>query len=182
MVNIVVIGEERYHVDVGFGTNCPIQPLKLDSSGLEYQHIHPGTMRLQWRNIDANTNPNQRLWVYEHKKDEQSEFQQTYCFTELEFLPSDYSLMSYFTSTNPRTFFTYRVMCERKLFDVDHQIAGNVVLTDKFKWRRKGDENIDHNLTDEEDRTTHLEKYFGIRFTSIERDSIRGLVSELKSA
>src|SRR4051812_20498687 len=115
MINIIAIDEDRYHVDVGFGANGPTVPLKLDQSGTVNEQIRPAAMRLQWRNITENTNLNQRLWVYEHRIDDQSDFQQTYCFTELEFLPSDYELMNYYTSTNQKTFFTQRVVCEKKI-------------------------------------------------------------------
>lgn len=185
MVNIVIIGEDRYHVDVGFGGNGPTQPLKLDKSGQVHQNIGPATMRLQWRNIDANTNPDQRLWVYEHKINEESDFEQAYCFTELEFLPSDYNLMNYYTSTNPRTWFTQQVVCEKKILGDENssEIVGSIALLgDTVKWRVNGTKEREQRFASENERTKALEEVFGIKFNAAEKVSIKGLASEIKGA
>ena len=47
MINLVKIEEHRYMVDVGFGSNNLIHPLKLDHSGSISKHITPASMRLQ---------------------------------------------------------------------------------------------------------------------------------------
>ncbi|KAF2465519.1 arylamine N-acetyltransferase 1 [Lindgomyces ingoldianus] len=184
MVNIVTIGESRYHVDVGFGANGPVRPLKLDRSGAIHKHMQPAAMRLQWRNLNENTDQNQRLWVYEHRVDEKSDFVPTYCFTELEFLPSDYALMNYFTSTNQKTFFTQTIVGEKKILGGENndELVGSLILEQKnLKWRIYGKKEREIQFETEQDRVSALEEHFGIKLGQVERDSIRGLTSEIKS-
>ncbi|KAF2267524.1 arylamine N-acetyltransferase 1 [Lojkania enalia] len=183
MVNIVTIGDSRYHVDVGFGANGPIKPLKLDQSGTLEQHISPASMRLQWQNIAGNTDKTQRLWVYEHCIDEESDFQTTYCFTELEFLPSDYGIMNYFTSTNRSTFFTQVIVGEKKILGGENgdELVGNLILgNNDLKWRIHGKKEREIQFHTEEDRLKALEEHFGIKFGEVEKESIKGLSSEIK--
>jgi arylamine N-acetyltransferase len=181
MINIVTIGDSRYHVDVGFGGNGPIQPMKLDRSGIVEQHISPATCRLQWRNIDANTDPSQHLWVFEHRMDEEGAFQTIYCFTELEFLPSDYKVMNYYTSSSGTTFFTRVIIGEKKIMGDDGKIAGSLILgNNDLKWRIHGAKTKEVMFESEDDRVRALEEHFGIRLSQAERDGIIGLPSEIK--
>jgi arylamine N-acetyltransferase len=182
MINLVKIGEHRYMVDVGFGPNGPIHPLKLDHSGSISKHITPASMRLQWRNIDANTNPNQRLWVYELKINDESDFQEVYCFTELEFLPTDYEMMNYYTSTSPKIFFTQKIVCAKMLLGGQEgdQIIGVIILQDDVKWRIHGKKEWEQKFESEEDRLKALDETFGIKLSPVEREGIKGMVSEIK--
>jgi arylamine N-acetyltransferase len=183
MVNIVTIEEDRYLVEVGFGGNGPIKPIKLDQSGTVYEHITPASFRLQWRNIVVNTNQDQRLWVYEFKKDEESDFEQTYSFTELEFHPSDFNVMSYYTSNSPDSWFTQKVVCQKLLLGNDgSQLVGSVsIFGDNTKKRVLGNVEHEETLKSENDRVKALETEFGIVLNQVERESIRGLPSEIKS-
>ncbi|KAF2020740.1 cysteine proteinase [Aaosphaeria arxii CBS 175.79] len=182
MVNIVTIGNKRYHTDVGFGANGPIVPMELDKSGPTQLHIYPATARLQWDNIPGNTDEHQRLWIYQHRINNESDFQTTYCFTELEFLPIDYSIMNYYTSTCQRSFFTRTIIGEKKLVSEDGEtLIGNLILGNgDIKWRVNGVKEKEIAFASEEDRLKALEEHFGIHFSQSERDGIRGLASELK--
>ncbi|KAF2690220.1 arylamine N-acetyltransferase 1 [Lentithecium fluviatile CBS 122367] len=181
MVNIVKIGDKKYHVDVGFGGNGPIVPMPLDRAGPVQTHIKPATARLQYKNIPGNTDPDQRLWVYEHCMDGTSDFQTTYCFTELEFLPSDYAVMNYFTSTSPRTFFTRDIVAVKGLVGDDGELAGTLILgNNDLKWRINGKKEREIKFDSENDRIKALEEHFGIKLGQVERDGIRGLPSQLK--
>jgi arylamine N-acetyltransferase len=181
MVIIVTIGSMKYHVDVGFGSDGPLVPMPLERSGTIQPHVKPGRARLQWRNIAANTDPNQRLWVYEYQRHGDSEFETKYCFTELEFLPNDYTIMNYYTSTSRHIFFTKTIVAEKKLWGGDGELVGNLILGDNnIKWRVHGEKEKEIQFESETDRLNALEKYFGIRFGQAERDGIRGLPSELK--
>ena len=182
MINIVTIDETKYHVDVGFGGNGPVVPMPLERSGVVREHIKPAAARLQWRNIPGNTDPNQRLWVFEHRQDENSDFTMTYCFTELEFLPSDYAVMNYFTSTSKHTFFTRTIVVEKKLLDDAGEFAGQLIMSDgDLKWRMHGKKTKQIEFGSEKDRLSALEEHFGIRFGEVERVGIQGLPSEIKS-
>ncbi|ORY08534.1 arylamine N-acetyltransferase 1 [Clohesyomyces aquaticus] len=184
MVNMVTIGDSRYHVDVGFGGPGPVRPLKLDRAGTTMDHIQPASMRLQWRNIEGNTDESQRLWVYEHRISESGEFTQIYCFSELEFLPVDYLYMNYYTSTSPRTFFTQTVVGEKKILGGENnsELVGSLILgNNDLKWRIRGEKEREIHFENEEDRIKALEEHWGIKLSQLERDSVRGLTSEIKS-
>jgi len=181
MVNIVRIGDAKYHVDVGFGSNGPVSPMPLDRSGPVQKHIAPATARLQYRNISGNTDPEQRLWIYEHCVDGDSDFQTTYCFTELEFLPSDYAMMNYFSSTSQRTFFTRVTVTVTHLLGDDGELEGTLILgNDDLKWRIHGKTERQIKFEGEEDRIKALEEHFGIKLSAVEREGIRGLPSQIQ--
>jgi arylamine N-acetyltransferase len=180
MIILVTIGSIKYHVDVGFGSDGPLVPMPLERSGTVQPHVKPGKARLQWSNIAGNTDPNQRLWVYQYQRNEYSEFEIKYCFTELEFLPNDYAVMNYFTSTSRHIFFTRTIVAEKKLWGDDGELAGNLILgNNSVKWRIHGEKEKEIQFESEADRLDALEKYFGIRFGEAEREGIRGLPSEL---
>ncbi|OCL13817.1 arylamine N-acetyltransferase 1 [Glonium stellatum] len=182
MINLVKIGEHRYVVDVGFGPNGPIHPLKLDRSSTVSNHISPASMRLQWKNIVGNTNPDQRLWVYEHKINDKHDFEEMYCFTELEFLPSDYEIMNYYTSTSLKVLFTQKIVCAKMLIGgpENDQIIGVVILQNDVKWRIHGEKKREQKFESEEDRLKALDEVFGIKLSPVERECIKGTVSEIK--
>lgn len=136
---------------------------------------------MRFDNIPGNADPDQRLWIYEHRKDIDSEFEMTYCFTELEFLPSDYALMNYFTSTSPRSWFTRDVVAVKMMLGDDGDPAGMIILGHKdIKWRRYGKKERQLVFESESDRVNAIEEHFGIKLSQAEKDSIRGLASELK--
>lgn len=181
MINLVTIGDTKYHVDVGFGGNGPIVPMPLEKTGTVQPHISPGSARLQWRNIPGNLDPDQRLWVYEYRRDDESAWETTYSYTELEFQPQDYAMMNYFTSTSQRTFFTRMIVLEKKLLSDDGQIDGSLILNgSNLKWRIKGKKGKEVEFTSEQQRLDALEEHFGIKFGPSDRDGIRGLPSEIK--
>jgi arylamine N-acetyltransferase len=181
MVNFVTIGETKYHLDVGFGSDGPVVPMPLERSGIVQSHIRPAGARLQWRNISGNIDPNQRLWVYEHRRNEDSEWEVKYCYSELEFQPCDFNSMNYYTSTSPRTFFTREVVIDKKLLDQDGEYAGSLILNnDIMKWRIHGVKEKEIKFETEVERLDAIEKHFGIKFGKAERDGISGLASQLK--
>jgi arylamine N-acetyltransferase len=181
MVNMITIGGTKYHVDVGFGADGPVVPMPLDRSGTIQKHISPAVARLQWRNIPGNTDPDQKLWVYEHRRNDDVDWEIKYCYSELEFLPSDYNMMNYYTSTSLKTFFTRVIVVDKKLLDDEGEYAGSLILFgNTIKWRMHGDKEKEIEFAKEEDRLEALEKHFGIKFGEVERDGIRGLPSEIK--
>lgn len=181
MVNLVTIGSTKYHVDVAFGADGPVVPMPLDREGSIQPHVRPSAARLQWRNIPGNTDPYQRLWVYENRRDENAEWDIKYCFTELEFLPSDYKIMNYFTSTSHKTFFTRSILVDKKIMDEQGELVGSLILNENvMKWRIHGVKEKELVFETEEERLDALEKHFGIKFGEAERDGISGLASQLK--
>jgi arylamine N-acetyltransferase len=104
-----------------------------------------------------------------------------YVFTELEFLPSDYTLMNYFTSTSKHTFFTRTIVLEKKILDDAGELAGQLIMSDKgLKWRIHGEKKEQIEFESEKDRLDALEQHLGIHFGEVERVGIQGLPSEIK--
>jgi arylamine N-acetyltransferase len=181
MVNLVTIGDAKYHVDVGFGSDGPVVPMPLDRSGTVQMHISPAKSRLQWRNIPGNSDPNQRLWVYEHRINDDADWTMKYCYTELEFQPCDYNIMNYYTSTSHKTFFTRVIVVDKKLLDNEGNFAGSLILFgNSIKWRKHGVKEREIEFETEAERLEALEEYFGIKFGKAERDGINGLASQIK--
>ncbi|KAF2103852.1 cysteine proteinase [Rhizodiscina lignyota] len=189
MINIVTIGDNRYAVDVGFGANGQTQPLLLDKSETVHAGITPASKRVVWRNIAQNTNPHQRLWVYEHRNDDSSKWQEMYCFTDLEFLPADYDVMNYYTSTSRQTFFTHIVLCSRMIFggevgledEADEIVGVYILYGETLKKRLHGENEVLIEFKSEDERLKALEDYFGISFNQGERSAINGLVSAIQT-
>jgi arylamine N-acetyltransferase len=181
MANLITIGDTKYHVDVAFGSDGPVVPMPLDRSGTIQPHISPAAARLQWRNIPGNNDPNQRLWVYEHRRDEDSEWDIKYCYTELEFQPGDYSIMNYYTSTSHKIFFTRDIIIDKKLLDKDAEYAGSLILNNNtIKRRIHGVKEWEMKFETETERLDAIEEHFGIKFGKAEQDGISGLASQLK--
>lgn len=181
MINLVTIDSTKYWVDVGFGPNCSVQPLPL-KDGITATNIAPASVRLQYRNIDQNTDPSQRLWCFEHRINDKSEWQEMYCFSEMEFLPSDYHLMNYYTSTSPKTWFTQRIVCSKMLLGGDEgdMVVGVVILQNDLKRRMHGKTETQQVFESEEERLKALEDVFEIRFNQSEREGIQGMASAIK--
>nr|CBL43271.1 TPA: arylamine N-acetyltransferase 1 [Alternaria brassicicola] len=181
MVNFVTIGGTKYHVDVGFGAEGPVVPMPLERSGTIQKHIQPASTRLQWRNIPGNTDPNQRLWVYEYRRNDESDWEIKYAYSELEFQEQDFAMMNHFTSTSRRTFFTHMIVADKKILGDDGELVGKLSLAAKsLKWNMQGHKTKEIEFKSEGERIEALEKYFGIKLRRAERDGIAGLPSEIK--
>jgi arylamine N-acetyltransferase len=118
--------------------------------------------------------------VYEHRINDDADWVMKYCYTELEFLPSDYNLMNYFTSTSHKTFFTRMIVVDKKLLDEDGEYKGSLIVNgNTMKWRIHGVKEREIEFKTDAERLDALEKYFDIRFDEAERDGISGLASQL---
>lgn len=184
MVNIVIIGDDKYMVDVGFGSNGPIEPLKLVREGYAAPHIGPASMRLSYESLSSHSDSNQRAWVYSHRINNESPFVVTYSFVDVEFMPSDYETMSYWTSTHPSSIFMKNVVCAKHLLgepdDEEVEVVGTIILGVDVKWRIGGQKVREEKFETEADRIKALEDVFRIKLTPAERDGIKGLSTELK--
>lgn len=179
MCNLVSIGPEKYMLDVGFGPNGPTHPMRLNRDGEVTNHAKPADVRLVWANIDANVDPAQRLWVYQHRVNEDAEWVDMYCFTELEFLTADYSVMNHYTSTSKNTWFTRKVICAKHVFGKEEdgeaeEIVGAVILQDDLKWRIKGESVGKQHFEDDKQRVKALKDVFGIELTPSDQAAIAG--------
>jgi len=163
------------------GPNFPF-PLK---DGYETVSIAPRKIRLQWRSIPehyaSSEDEAQKLWCYDvchHPDDEkprENKWIPTYCFTTTEFLPQDYEMMSWFTSTSPKSFFTYVVLCTKMLLSENgEKIIGDVTMVgDAIRNTIGGHREMVRELKSEEDRVKALREIFKVELTPEEMDGIR---------
>lgn len=181
MVNIVIIPSGRYVVDVGFGSNGAVLPLALKPD-MNSPGIGPQEHRLRHTNIASNSNSDQRLWIFQHRNSPDEEWTDTYCFTELEFLPADYEIMSFWTSQSRKTFFTSMIVVVRMVLEGE-EIVGTLILEGSgLKRRIKGKMEQLGTFQTENERVEALKKWFDIELSEEERGGIKGLVSQLPEA
>ncbi|KAI9844614.1 MAG: N-terminal acetyltransferase [Sclerophora amabilis] len=179
MVNIVSIDGRRYMVDVGFGSNASIQPLPL-VDGKVLENVSPQSVRLLHANIPQNTDSDQKLWRFQYRFDDSSSWTDGYCFTELEFLPEDFVVMSYSTSTSRTSWFTQKIVCVKTLLEKNETIGTLILFEAELKQRIRGKTELVATLESEEQRIAALEKHFHIKLNENECKGIRGTVTELR--
>ncbi|GLA18047.1 N-terminal acetyltransferase [Aspergillus niger] len=179
MVNIVTIDEQKYLVDVGFGSNGPHQPLPLVQN-YEFHNVGEQSGRLVYGPIAQHTSRGQSLWQYEIRNGD-SQWIPAYCFTEMEFLPEDFTIINYYMSTSRESWFTFHVVCVRMLLDEDgDKIVGDLTLfNDTLKERREATSKVLEKFTSDEQRVSALERVFNIHISAADRESIRHTISEI---
>jgi arylamine N-acetyltransferase len=178
MLNLVRIEEQWYVVDVGMGAMGPCVVLLLDEG--ETVAIPPRKIRLQRRAIPehaaARGEEAPKMWCYDVllSPDKGGEWSPTYCFTETEFLPQDYEMMSFYTSHNPRSFFTYSILCTRLLLDdAGEKVIGDITLfNDVVRKIVGGKKEILAELKTEGARIEALKDLLGVELTEEETRSI----------
>ena len=178
MVNIVTIGEQKYLVDVGFGSNGPHQPVPL-VQGFSFHNVGEQSGRLLQGTIAQNTSKGQLLWQYEISNSGQ-DWIPAYCFTEIEFLPEDFTIINYYMSTSRESWFTFHVVCVRMILDEEGQIVGDLTLFNNTLKKRLGaTSEVVQTFTSEEERVAALEKFFKISISQADKGSIRHTISEI---
>ncbi|MCJ1467015.1 N-terminal acetyltransferase [Pseudocyphellaria aurata] len=181
--NLVTLSDgQKYVVDVGFGAE-PTRPLPL-VTGKIWPGISRKQMRLAHENIAPNTDPGQRLWIYQSRDPSgatDAEWKNIYCFTELEFLPDDFENMNFFTSQSPKSWFTQQIVVVKLEMDERHELLGMVSLIDgRVKRTRAEESEILQFCQSEGERLAALETWFGIELEEHEKASIKGFKTELK--
>lgn len=178
MLNLVRLDNEWYVVDVGMGAMGPNMPYPLQD-GFETVSIAPRKIRIQRRSIaESYGDHSNTLWCYDvchdpaNNKDDA--WIPTYCFTETEFLPQDYQMMSWFTSTHPSSFFTRYVTSTRMIMDeAQEKIIGNVTLFEGGVKESVGAERkVVKDCKTEKERIEALEEVFDIKLSEQEREGI----------
>ena len=179
MINIVNIAGKRYLVDVGFGgSNGPNFPIRLTSDEPSVT-IASSSVRLLHSSIGDNTCKDQLLWCYQFRHGEDRPWIDGYSFTETEFLPQDFQMMSFFTSTSKTSWFTYRILCLKHLIE-DGKLVGEIRLYENEVRRRvRGESELLATLTTEDERVQALEKYLNVKLSEPEVLGIQGMVTQL---
>lgn len=179
VVNFVTIGEQKYLVDVGFGSNGPHQPIPL-TRGFEFHNVGDQFGRLQYGPIAQHTNSSQSVWQYEFRNGD-GDWIPAYCFTETEFLPEDFAMINYYMSTSRGSWFTWHVVCVRMVVDDNgEELVGDLTLwNDSLKLRIGAKSEVLQTFKSDEDRVSALKEMFNIHIGPADRDSIRRTISEI---
>lgn len=185
MLNLVRLDGEWWVVDVGMGNMGPQVPYPL-KDGYEQVAVPPRKIRLQERaipeshaSVENGVEP-PKLWCYDVcLKPGKGEgggdvWTPHYCFTLTEFLPQDYEMMSWFTSTNKKCFFTYSVVCMKMLLDEEQsKVIGHLTLFNDGVTKNVGaDREVLRELKTEQDRINALSEFFGVELTEDEKAGI----------
>lgn len=185
MVNIVRIGGGRYMVDVGFGGNQPPRPLRL-VEGQVSVGVAPEELRLVHTRVGQHRDPDQRVWVFQHRNDPGSPWRDAYCFAETEFFPDDFEVMNFKTSQARTSFFTYQIVCVKYIMGEANEhgekaIVGAMILNGNEVKRRIAGKS-EHVMTcgTEAERVAALKEYFDIDLSVEEQKGIKGMVTEIK--
>jgi arylamine N-acetyltransferase len=182
MLNLVRLSDEWYVVDVGMGSMGPNLPYPVRDR-FETTSIAPRKIRLQSRPIaesyaSANSEGAPKIWCYDicYNPVEHGEniWVPVYCFTETEFLPQDYELMSWFTSTHPRSFFTRYITCTKMLMDEDKEviIGNNTLFKDTVRETIRAHRKVIRECKTEDERVQALDEIFDIKLADEEKEGI----------
>lgn len=184
MLNLVTIGDSRYIVDVGFGSNyVPTTPLRLihDTAGIP--NISPASIRLIYKNISDSLNTYQKIWVFQHRINDTAEFKDMYCFTDTEFRPRDFEMMNFWTSKSPKVIFTQKVICNKLILGEEERekgIVGTLTLMGELKRRVGAKSVVLKEFNSEGERIKALSEEFGITLSEIEKEAIKGTANEIR--
>lgn len=188
VINLVTIAGKRYLLDSGFGGQGPSRPLALNP-GVESTQIAPAQMRLLNEPLPHNLDQTQKVWIYQHRYDENGDWTPMYCFVDLEFTPADVGSMNFAPWLSRHTFFTHKVVCVRFTIAneteggegpgspneaaLDGEIDGSITINhDTLKWRKHGEKVVVTPFEKDQDRVEALKKYFGIHLTDAEQEAI----------
>lgn len=188
VVNLVTINGKKYLLDSGFGGQGPSRPVPLEH-GVELTQIEPAHMRLMHEALPHNLDQSQKVWVYQHRYDENHPWVPMYCFVDFEFTPPDVENMNFAPSLSRQTFFTHKVVSVRFTTDKEVEtpdgpespneqalqgnIDGSITINhDTLKWRKNGKKIVVIPFTKDADRVEALRKYFGIELSSDEQQAI----------
>ncbi|OBT69237.1 hypothetical protein VE03_01988 [Pseudogymnoascus sp. 23342-1-I1] len=182
-VILVTIGNEVFITDVGYGTNNIVVPLSLQKEGEVVNAIHQETIRIIRTGLDGNEDPDQKVWVFQHRLNPDNSWRNCYCFTELEFWPEDFEVMNLSTSQSPKRFFTQRAFCTRMILDESGKnIVGRLTLETQVKRSVGGQSEVLKEFTTEDDRLAALKEFFDIELSRSDASAIIGTVAEIKAS
>ncbi|KAI1815819.1 cysteine proteinase [Poronia punctata] len=180
IVSIVDIEGSKYHVDIAFGGDCATLPMPL-IPGLVHSNIGTQQIRLMrdWIPTQTKRTEATKLWIYEYRNGEDMEWNQFYAFAEIEFMHNDWEVVNTYASTSPLCWQTKTVIAIKFLRRADadgrEQIYGKRMLVNELvKENLGGRTSVIYECKTDEDRVAALEKYFDIRLTEEEANSIKG--------
>ncbi|KAK4908233.1 hypothetical protein LTR49_022833 [Elasticomyces elasticus] len=187
MVNLVTIRGEVYVVDVGLGPGSSARPMKLVDGKVEATMVsHPSQVNcLRHDAIAENEHQDVKLWISERCNTDRLPWTPMYCIEDnVCFLPQDFEVLNFFTSTHRTSVFTYRVLCSKFILaDEDETtIVGEIILYENKVTRRlNGTTETLANVRTEIERIEALFAHLGVRLSQAQAAGIKGMATELKS-
>jgi len=137
--------------------------------------------RIIWGSIPEFEAPDEKCWILQHKREDNDEWDDIYCFTENECLPQDIEVMNWKSAQDVRgSFFNHMILCVRTVMEGEDVVGVITMVDGKIKRRIRGSTEILVECVSEVERWEALEKWFGIVLGEQERKGIRGLKTELK--
>jgi arylamine N-acetyltransferase len=183
MLNLVRLDGEWYVVDVGMGAMGPNLPYPL-RDGFETTSIAPRRIRVQSRSIAESgakdrASGSPKMWCYDFCYEptgnvDNEKWIPVYCFTEAEFLPQDYQVMSWFTSTHPSSFFTRYPTCTKMLLSDDKIVGNNTLFQGTIRETIGSERKVLKECTTEEERVRALAEIFDVTLQDEEKNAISG--------
>ena len=139
--------------------------------------MSPAAVRLLYAKLEDSNEMSPKLWQYQHRRNDESDFINQYCFSEIEFFPSDFDVINHFTSTSPRSIFNQRIICLKMISAEDDcsNIIGCLILQHDLKRRIRGETVALQSFSTEEQRLEALKREFQITFSPEEQQGIQGL-------
>ena len=182
MVNLVTLSSQRYLVDVGMNARGPIVPLPLISDTSSFS-VSPRRARLLHSSIPEHTTSHtlNLMWRLEVRNHENCPWIPTYAFSETEFLPVDFEMMNWYTTTSPRSWLTRRILVARMILDKKaEEIIGDITLFERtLRKRIHGVIAFEVECKSEEERLQLLQQHFGIELGDDEQEGIIGMESQI---
>jgi arylamine N-acetyltransferase len=181
IVNIVTLPDgTKWMLDVGFGGDGATKPLPMIP---EHVTLNLGTqeIRLIHSTIPQQVDQTKLLWIYQYRNGPTKEWNSFYAFPEFEFLPQDFEIMNYFTSTSQgETNFQTRTVLIVRFLREGESITGKVMLVNgEVKKNLGGKTEVVMVCGTEKERVEAIEKYFAITLTDEEIAGVKGRNVEL---
>lgn len=188
-VNLVTIAGTKYLLDGGFGGQGPTCPVPLKHGPISTQ-IAPAQMRIMHEPISDNLDQSHKVWIFQHRYNEDSPWVPMYCFVDFEFTPADIQSMNFAPWLSRQSFFTHKVVAVRFTTDreedssdgpgspnesaLEGEINGSLTINnDTLKWRRNGEKIVTWSFEKDEERVAALQKYFGIYLAEEDQAAIQ---------
>ena len=190
IVNIVTLPSgEKYMLDVGFGGDGATKPLPL-IHGHALHNMGTQEIRLIRDHIPLQTyrTDSTRLWIYQYRNNADLEWNSFYAFAEFEFFHDDFEVMNWYTGCSPESFqkkipMVVRFLRKRKegAEEWNEEVYGKRMLVHGVvKENLGGRTSVVKECVTEDERVDALKEWFGITFSEVERNGIRGHFTELK--
>jgi N-hydroxyarylamine O-acetyltransferase len=120
-------GGERWLADVGFGVDGPLEPILVEEGTTARQ----GSGGWEYRLAALD----QATWALESRRAEG--WLELYAFTFEPRWPIDYRVFNWYTSTNPRSVFTSRIIAQKAGDDVRVSLFGDELAITRAGWERE---------------------------------------------